>query len=105
IDSQRKIFTEITQKQVVLDDPTNAAQKIHEALEAARLLARPVYIEIPRDLVFEPIRIPSHFRPTAPGSDKEAAGEAAEEIGILLSRSRRPVLMIGIEVPCFHFRS
>jgi len=105
IDSQRKIFAEVTQKQAVLDDPASAAQKIHEALEAARLLARPVYIEIPRDRVFEPIRIPSHFRPTAPVSDKAAAHEAAREIEGLLSKSKKPVLMIGIEVHRFNLKS
>ncbi|MFO1520168.1 MAG: thiamine pyrophosphate-binding protein [bacterium] len=104
LDSQLKIFSEVTQTQVVLDDPKTAAQKIHDALQTAKLYARPVYIELPRDRVFESIRLPRHLETHPLKNDPDATQEAAREIHSLFSKSRHPVLMIGIEVHRFNLQ-
>ena len=49
--SQRKIFEELTVAQAVLDNPETACQEINRVLGAAICYRRPVYIEIPRDMV------------------------------------------------------
>jgi indolepyruvate decarboxylase len=104
LDSQLKIYREITQTQVILDDPATAAEKIHRALQTAKLYARPVYIEIPRDRVFDRIHLPSSPKTESWKTDPAATREAALETASLFSKSRRPVLMIGIEVHRFGLR-
>src|SRR5512139_3929580 len=51
LDSQFRIYSEITCEQVVLDDATRAPAHIARALARCRTESRPVYIELPRDMV------------------------------------------------------
>ncbi len=96
LDSQMRVFAEITAACARLDDPRTAAAEIGRVLDAALHDARPVYLEIPRDRVAMRIgRVP----PPAPlGVDEEAVADCAEEIMDRLTRARRPVLMVGVEV-------
>jgi len=48
---QREIFERITCATEVLNDPVIAFRQIDRAIETARRLCKPVYIEIPRDMV------------------------------------------------------
>jgi indolepyruvate decarboxylase len=105
IDSQLKLYSEVTQMQVVLEDPTTAATQINQAIEAAKLYARPVYIEIPRDRVFTPIPTPSKITHTPLRVDLASTQEAAQEIAHLFEKSKQPVLMIGIEVHRFGLKT
>jgi len=100
LDSQRKVFQEVSIHQCVLEDPGQAAEQIDTALAMAKAYSQPVYIEIPRDKVFEklPRRKPHPFQLE---NDEAAIREAAQEIRKRLAASRRPVLMIGIEVHRF----
>lgn len=50
-DTQKKVFDQVTAASAVLDDPQVAAQEINRVLAAALRLKRPVYIELPRDMV------------------------------------------------------
>src|ERR1700746_833127 len=51
LDTQARVFGEITCDQAVLDDPIRAPGEIARVLRNALELSRPVYIELPRDLV------------------------------------------------------
>ena len=51
LESQLNVYREITCDQAVLDDPATAADAIARVLRAAREHSRPVYIELPRDMV------------------------------------------------------
>ena len=51
-DSQFKIYQEVTEFGAVLDDPRTAAAQIRKAIEVALKFKRPVYLEVPRDMVF-----------------------------------------------------
>src|SRR3954468_19978014 len=53
-DTQKKVFEQLTIASTVLSDPQTAFQEIDRVLHAALRYKRPVYIEIPRDLVFSP---------------------------------------------------
>ncbi len=101
LNSQLKVMEQVTQAQVILDDPKTAAERIHFALETAKNYSRPVYIEIPRDRVFEPIRISSKKNHPALLTDLHAVKEAANEIERRFRKSKHPVLMIGVEVHRF----
>src|SRR5580765_3092991 len=53
-DTQKKVFEQLTIASTVLSDPQIAFQEIDRVLHAALRFKRPVYIELPRDLVFAP---------------------------------------------------
>jgi len=61
-DTQKKVFDQLTIASTVLSDPQTAFQEIDRVLHAALRFKRPVYIELPRDLVFVP-GIPHHKPP------------------------------------------
>src|SRR5205085_5824233 len=53
-DTQKKVFEQLTIASTVLSDPQTAFQEIDRVLHAALRYKRPVYIELPRDLVAVP---------------------------------------------------
>src|SRR6266446_10394046 len=53
-DTQKKVFEQLTIASTVLTDPQTAFQEIDRVLHAALRYKRPVYIELPRALVFVP---------------------------------------------------
>ena len=98
-DSQLAIFREITCDQAVLDDPARAPAEIARVLASARRLARPVYIEIPRDRFDAPC---AQVAPEAdPVPDPEAVAACAVEVLARLGAARQPVLMAGVEIRRF----
>ena len=50
-DTQKKVFEQLTIASTVLSDPQTAFQEIDRVLHAALRFKRPVYIELPRDLI------------------------------------------------------
>src|ERR1700747_3317269 len=50
-DTQKKVFEQLTIASTVLSDPQTAFQEIDRVLHAALRFKRPVYIELPRDVV------------------------------------------------------
>lgn len=101
LDSQIKVFKEVTAYQAVLEDPRTAALEVEKALTIAEELASPVYLEIPRDQVFQRCWPPEGSIPFSLEEDPQGAREAAREIAVKLQRARRPVLMVGVEVQRF----
>src|SRR3954452_10170763 len=53
-DTQKKVFEQLTVASTVLGDPQIAFQEIDRVLHAAIRFKRPVYIELPRDMVTVP---------------------------------------------------
>src|SRR6266404_1444309 len=53
-DTQKKVFDQLTVASTVLNEPQTAFQEIDRVLHAALRFKRPVYIELPRDLVSVP---------------------------------------------------
>src|SRR6187549_2103599 len=104
-ESQLKVYAEVTEYSAILDDPDTAANHITRAIDVAARLKRPVYLEIPRDMVNEPIDI-SDTRPQTVdrGVDEGAVEEAAQEILARLRGARQPVIIVGVEVHRFRLR-
>lgn len=96
--SQRRIFEEITGVAYILNDPKEAAGQIRKAFSYAKTFLRPVYLEVPRDLVDTKITIPDDLNLEYFPSDTHAATEVAKEIERKIASSKRPTLMIGVEV-------
>jgi indolepyruvate decarboxylase len=96
IESQLNVYREITCDQVVLDDAATASGAIARVLRSCREHSRPVYIEIPRDMVAAEIE-PVPVLPPSP-VDPDAVAAAAEEILERLRAARSPVLMVDAEI-------
>lgn len=95
---QREIFDRITCAAAVLDDPAIAFRQIDRVLAAARHHCRPVYIELPRDVVELPGYPMPDDPPPAPSSEPAALDEAVAETVSLLERAKTPVLVAGVEL-------
>ena len=96
LESQFRVFSEITCAQARLDDPRTASAEIRRVLTAAREQARPVYLELPRDMVAAEVEPVPAYTPTP--FEPEAVAAAAEEVMARLRAASRPVLMVGVEV-------
>jgi TPP-dependent 2-oxoacid decarboxylase len=101
--TQRDVFEKITVASVILDDPHTAEREIDRALKALMQFKRPIYLEIPRDLVQTPVQAVSTEPPkeTACQSDPAALKEAVAEVRAILSDSERPVILAGAEIHRF----
>ena len=95
---QREIFDRITCAAAVLDDPAIAFRQIDRVLAAARHYRRPVYLELPRDLVDEAgYPLPAE-KLAAAESDPAPLEEAVEETLELLGAAKSPAVLAGVEV-------
>ena len=99
LDSQFRIFQEITCDQVRLDDAARAPADIARVLGNCVRNSLPVYIEIPRDMVARPCAPVLREAPRAVDADALAA--CVDEILGRLRAARAPVLMAGVEVRRF----
>jgi len=96
LESQFRVYREITCDQARLDDPQTAPGEIARVLRSAHEQSLPVYLELPRDMVSAEVD-PVAPLPRRPASE-EALGECADEILERLSRAADPVLMVGVEI-------
>src|SRR5947207_1766231 len=100
-DTQKKVFEQLTIASTVLSDPQTAFQEIDRVLHAALRFKRPVYIELPRDLVFVP-GIPHHKPPRIhERSDSKSLRAALAEAEEMINRARQPVILADVEVHRF----
>lgn len=95
LNSQFEIYRELTCAQAALNDPATAPAEIARVLDAARLYSRPVYLEVPRDLVNAPCAAVPAFDP-AP-TDPEAARACAKEILGRMRKASAPAILVGVE--------
>ncbi|MGH7230629.1 MAG: alpha-keto acid decarboxylase family protein [Nitrospiraceae bacterium] len=100
--TQKEVFEKVTVAAAVLDDPLTAERTIDRALAALVRYKRPIYLEIPRDLVHVPIESPVRRQAeTSEHSDPAALAEAVAEVRDMLASVERPVLVVGAEVHRF----
>src|SRR5438046_7048817 len=95
-DTQKKVFEQLTVASTVLSDPQIAFQEIDRVLHAALRYKRPVYIELPRDMVGAPglaHHTPAEFHEE---SDQAALREALAEAAAMINHARRPVILADV---------
>lgn len=99
---QVDVFSHVTERAVCLTSAEAAPSEIDDAVMACLRNRRPVFIEVPADLVNAPCRAPEplDFDRTPP-SDPEVLREAVEEAARLLGAAERPILLGGVEVHRF----
>jgi indolepyruvate decarboxylase len=99
LDSQYRIYEEITCDRVRLDDATRAPADIARVLASCQRNSRPVYIELPRDMVAVDCLPVAALAPEK--IDNEALDACVDEILVRLGQARAAVLMAGVEVRRF----
>ena len=99
--TQFDLFSQVTVAATVIDDDQNAAIEINRVLSAAINHKQPVYIELPRDMIYKPITNHDSAKATSIDSNKYAIKEAAQEALYLLNSASKPVLVAGVEVQRF----
>lgn len=96
----RRMISEITARAVLLDDPARAFEEIDRTLDLAQRLLRPVFLEIPRDLMDarpeQVWRHPGHG--SRPRADEGAVRDAVADVAARLDAAERPVLWSGVGV-------
>jgi indolepyruvate decarboxylase len=96
--TQKEIYEQFTAAAVVLDDPETAFARIDATLAACRRTKRPVYLELPRDMVDVVPRHAPAPRAEREASDRAALREALAESVARLNAARRPVILADVEV-------
>jgi indolepyruvate decarboxylase len=96
-DTQLKIFEQLTAAQAVLDNPATACREINRVLGAAICYRRPVYIELPRDMVAVKI-VPQEETLQPPDVDKGPFKEALLEAEEMINQAKQPVIVAGVEL-------
>lgn len=99
VDTQWRIFHEITCDQVRITDPATAPDEIARVLRHCREYSLPVLIEVPRDITLAVMgEVP--VLPDTAYSD-EAVAECADEWMRRIRAARHPVLVVDVEVRRF----
>jgi indolepyruvate decarboxylase len=99
LDSQHAIYREVTCDQALLQDMADAPAEIARVLRSCLTHSRPVYLELPRDMVLEPCATAP--RQPEPEFDPAAVAACADEVMERLAQAQRPVMMVGVEVRRF----
>jgi indolepyruvate decarboxylase len=99
--TQHDVFEKLCVAGTELSDPVTAFREIDRVLDAANRFKRPVYIEIPRDMVSVVPHIAHAFQRAELASDPSAAAEAADEAAGRIARCERPVIIAGVEIHRF----
>src|SRR6266478_5080642 len=100
-DTQKRVFEQLTIASTVLSDPQTAFQEIDRVLHAALRYKRPVYIELPRDIVSVP-GIPHHRASEIhERSDSKSLRAALSEAEEMINGARKPVILADVEVHRF----
>lgn len=102
VESQFRIFQEVTCAAHLLDDARTAAERVHEVVRKIWCEQQPGYLEIHRDMVDRVVPVPRelvewdgalHFA----RSDERKVDEAVREAAVRINAARRPLTLVGIE--------
>ena len=99
--TQFEVFEKICGACCELSDPNTAFREIDRVLDAAARFKRPVYIEIPRDMVGVVPAYPHRFQEATVQSDPDALREAVAEASRWINSCERPVIVAGVEIHRF----
>ena len=99
--TQLDVFEKLCIASTELSDPVIAFREIDRVLDAAVRFKRPVYIEIPRDMVNVVPYVAHAFQQVEYLCDELVVRESADEAAAIISRSKRPIVIAGIEIHRF----
>ncbi|HEV7730632.1 MAG TPA: thiamine pyrophosphate-binding protein [Candidatus Binatia bacterium] len=102
IDSQQRIYRELTCASAVLHDPRTVAETVHHVVQEIWREQRPGYLEIHRDMVDRRIPVPQEIIDwdgslSFARSDERNVTEAVRETTARINAARRPMVTVGLE--------
>jgi len=103
VESQWRIFQQVTCAAQIVEHPERAALEIHEVVRKIALEHRPGYLEIHRDMVDVEIPVPREIVEwdgtfPQPASDSRKLSEAVADTLARVRAAKRPVLIGGLEL-------
>ncbi len=102
--TQIEVFEKFTIAGTELSDPLTAFSEIDRVLDACDRFKRPVYIELPRDMVHVVPPIAHGYAGSVHQNDPEATLEAIRETIERLDAAKRPVIVAGVEIHRFRLQ-
>ncbi len=99
--TQMEVFEKLCIAGTELTDPLTAFAEIERVLDAADRFKRPVYIEIPRDMVHVVPPTAHSYRRPKHSIDPNALNEAVRDATARLQAAEKPIIIAGIEVHRF----
>jgi indolepyruvate decarboxylase len=103
-ETQFEVMEKLTVASTVLQDPVTAFAEIDRVLTAAQRYKRPVYIELPRDMLDVKQVMPHRVQAGIPPSDPDALREALDEACRLLTQAERPMILADVEIHRFELQ-
>jgi len=97
-ETQRRVYDEVTVASTVLLDEQRAASEVARCVDACLQHKRPVYIEVPHDMVDREIPIVNILPPAPQQSDPHTLNAAVDETVDLIRAARKPVILAGVEL-------
>jgi indolepyruvate decarboxylase len=95
------VFEKFTIAGTELNDPLTAFAEIDRVLDACDRYKRPVYIELPRDVVHVVPPIAHGYRGVVHQTDPQATAEAIRETVDKLAVAKKPIIVAGVEIHRF----
>lgn len=99
--TQLEVFEKLCIAATELNNPATAFSEIDRVLDACYKYKRPVYIDIPRDMVDVVPTVTHAYRSPVQSSDSLALEEAVRETIEKLNAAKKPLIMAGVEVHRF----
>ncbi|MEM9827820.1 MAG: thiamine pyrophosphate-dependent enzyme [Planctomycetota bacterium] len=99
--TQYDVFEKFTIAATELSDPLTAFSEIDRVLDACDRFKRPVYIDVPRDMVHVVPPVAHGYRGLKHDHDVDATDEAIQETLRRMKQAERPVILAGVEVHRF----
>src|SRR6266478_36615 len=97
-ETQRRVYDEVTVASTVLLDEDRAASEIVRCVEACLRHKRPVYIEVPHDMVDREIPTMQIPQQIAVESDAKTLAAALDETLEMIRDAKKPVILAGVEL-------
>lgn len=99
--TQLKIYEKLAVTSVIIEEPSLAPQLIDETMIECIRQKRPVYIELPRDVVHRKCPAPKPLELVLEKSDPDVLKEVLSEAKSMLSDAENPVILGGVEIHRF----
>src|SRR5262249_30369819 len=100
--TQYDVFEKLCCAGTELNDPLTAFSEIDRVLATCARFKRPVYIEIPRDMLHARPSISPPSERVERESDTRPLDEAVHETVHRIETANQPVLLLGVEIHRFH---
>ncbi len=103
--TQVEVFEKFTLATAELTDPLSAFAEIDRVLEICDRFKRPVYIELPRDMVNVVPPVAHAHRNSVHQFDLSSTAEAISETIDRLHEAKKPVIIAGVEIHRFRLQA